>query len=69
VDPNAGLNDVGEEKILDPSGTRIPTSSVVQPEASRYSDYYISAPLSLYQIPNFKTTRNRKLANVYVFSI
>jgi hypothetical protein len=28
-----------EEKILDPTGTRTPNSSVVQPVASRYPDY------------------------------
>jgi hypothetical protein len=39
VDPRAGVGDV--EKILDPTGTRIPTSSVVQPVASRYTDYAI----------------------------
>jgi hypothetical protein len=28
----------GEEKIVDPTGTRTPTSSVMQPVSSRYSD-------------------------------
>jgi hypothetical protein len=36
VDPRAGLDDV--EKITDPTGTRTPTFSVVQPVASRYTD-------------------------------
>jgi hypothetical protein len=34
----------GEEKILDPTGTCTPTSSVVQSVASRYTDYAIPAP-------------------------
>jgi hypothetical protein len=29
----------GEEKILDPTGTRTPDPSVVRPVASRYTDY------------------------------
>jgi hypothetical protein len=33
-----------EEKILDPTGTRIPTP-LVQPVASRYADCAISAPM------------------------
>jgi hypothetical protein len=35
----------GEEKILDPTGTRTPTPSVVQLVASRYTDCAIPAPL------------------------
>jgi hypothetical protein len=35
----------GEEKILDSTGTRTPTPSVVQPVASRYTNYAISAQL------------------------
>jgi hypothetical protein len=33
----------GEEKILEPTGTQTPTSSVIQPVASRYTDYDIPA--------------------------
>jgi hypothetical protein len=40
MDPRAGLDDV--EKILDLTGTRSLTSSVVQPVASRYTDYGIA---------------------------
>jgi hypothetical protein len=36
VGPRAGLDYV--EKILDPSGTGTPDSSVVEPLASRYTD-------------------------------
>jgi hypothetical protein len=42
VDPRASLDDV--EKSLDYTGTRTPTSSVVQPIASRYTGYAIPAP-------------------------
>jgi hypothetical protein len=41
VDPRTGLDDV--EKIIDPTGTRNPTPSVVQPVASRHTDYAIPA--------------------------
>jgi hypothetical protein len=36
----------GEEKDLDTTGIRIPDTLVVQPVASRYTDYDISAPRS-----------------------
>jgi hypothetical protein len=38
VDPRAGLDD------MDPTGTRTPAPLVVQPVASRYTDWAISAP-------------------------
>jgi hypothetical protein len=34
----------GEGKIFDPTGTRTPTPSIVQPVASRYTDYATPAP-------------------------
>jgi hypothetical protein len=34
---------VGEEKVLNPTGTRTPTRRVVQPVASRYTDSAIPA--------------------------
>jgi hypothetical protein len=43
VDPRAGLDDM--KKILDRTGTRIPTPSVVQPVASRCTDYAIPAQI------------------------
>jgi hypothetical protein len=43
MDPSAGLDDV--EKIFDPTGTRNSDHSVVQPIASRYTDFAIPAPL------------------------
>jgi hypothetical protein len=42
VDFRAGLDDM--EKILGPTGTRTPDPWVVQPVASRYSDYAIPVP-------------------------
>jgi hypothetical protein len=37
-----------EEKILEPTGTRTLDPSVVQPVASRYTNYAILAPVSTY---------------------
>jgi hypothetical protein len=37
----------GEKKILDPTGTRTPDTSVVHPIASRYTYYAIPAPITL----------------------
>jgi hypothetical protein len=36
--PQSRFERYGEVKILDPTGTRTPTSSVVHPVASRYTD-------------------------------
>jgi hypothetical protein len=41
--PQSRSGRCGEEKILHPTGTRIPTPLVVQPVASRYTDYAIPA--------------------------
>jgi hypothetical protein len=38
---------LGEEKILDPTGTRNSDPSVIQPVVSRYTDYAIN-PLTLF---------------------
>jgi hypothetical protein len=43
--PQSRSGRFGEEKILDPTGTRIPDPSVVQLVASRYTDYAIPAPI------------------------
>jgi hypothetical protein len=42
--PQSRSGRFGEEKILDPTWTGTPTPSVVQPVASRYTDYAIPAP-------------------------
>jgi hypothetical protein len=44
VDPRACLDDVEKRTILDPTGIQTPTSSVVQPVASRYTEHAIHAP-------------------------
>jgi hypothetical protein len=41
----------GEEGILDPTGFRTPTSSVVQPVASRYTEYAIPAQILHMSLP------------------
>jgi hypothetical protein len=43
VGPRTGLDEV--KRILDPTGTGTPTSLVVQPVASRYTDCAIPAPI------------------------
>jgi hypothetical protein len=42
IGPRAILDDV--KKVLDPTGTRVPTLSVVPPLARRYIDYAILVP-------------------------
>jgi hypothetical protein len=45
--PQSRSGRYGEEKIFDPTGTRTPTPLVVQPVASRYTDWAIPAPHEL----------------------
>jgi hypothetical protein len=45
--PQSRSGRCGEEKILDPTGTRTPTPLVVQPVVSRYTDYAIPSPYKL----------------------
>jgi hypothetical protein len=47
VDSRAGLDFVGKEKILAPTGIRNPTSFVVQPDGSRYTGVIQSALATL----------------------
>jgi hypothetical protein len=54
MDPRAGLDNLEERKlILDPIGTRTPTTQVVQPVASRYTDYATPAPKKKGEYKNF----------------
>jgi hypothetical protein len=43
VDPRAGLDDLEKRKFLTLLGLETPTPSVVQPVASRFTDYPIPA--------------------------
>jgi hypothetical protein len=45
--PQSRSGQRGEEKILDPTGTRTPTPRSSSPQASRYTDYAIPAPVDL----------------------
>jgi hypothetical protein len=47
VDPSVGLGRRREEKILDPTITRVLTSRSSFPVASRYTDRVIPAPAAL----------------------
>jgi hypothetical protein len=47
VDLRAGLDDLGEQKILDPTRDSNSDPSVVQPVASRYTDYAIPFPVQI----------------------
>jgi hypothetical protein len=42
VEPRAGLYELEERKFFNPTGTRNSNLSVVQPVASRYTDYAVS---------------------------
>jgi hypothetical protein len=56
VEPKAGVDDVEEIQFLNLPGIEIRTS-VVQPVASRYTDYDIPVPSSIY-ITNKNCLRN-----------
>jgi hypothetical protein len=51
--PQSRSGRFGAEKILDPTGTRVLSPSVVQPVASRYTDYAISAPVPCHSVRNY----------------
>jgi hypothetical protein len=48
VDPRAGLDDMEKWKILTLPGLELPPPMVVQPVASRYTDWAIPAPLIIF---------------------
>jgi hypothetical protein len=45
VDPRAVLDDMEKWKFFDPTGTQTPAHLVIQPVASRYTDWAIPDPL------------------------
>jgi hypothetical protein len=61
-EPQSRSRQHGKEKILDPSGTRTPASSVVQPVASSYTDYY-SLKVLLIRLEIFNVTRHNNNNN------
>jgi hypothetical protein len=72
VDPRADLDDV--EKILDPTRTRTPTSSLVQPVASRYTDCAIAQILNnieylirfMFQAFSFNVPCNIRASKIFI---
>jgi hypothetical protein len=48
--PQNRSGQIGEEKILDHAGTRIPTPLIVQPVASGYTDYVIPTIIENYVV-------------------
>jgi hypothetical protein len=58
VDPRAGLDDMEKWKLLPLSGLELPPLLVVQPVASRYTDWAIPAPRAM-------TVVNINMTNLY----
>jgi hypothetical protein len=54
----------GEKKILDPTGTRTPTSSAVQPIASRYPDKHKRCAKNVLKVAKGAHTRSIKLRKI-----
>jgi hypothetical protein len=60
--PQSRSGPYGEVKLFDPTGTRTPAPLVIQPVASRYTDWAIPTPLKLRYNIYFVSRRNKGIS-------
>jgi hypothetical protein len=69
VDPRAGLNDMEKWKFFTLSGLELPLPLVVQPVASRYTDWAIPAPSLLYLTYNNNISVTMESSKTYLYTL